>query len=159
MDESPDLTIGDVALRAGIATSAVRYYERIGLLPEPRRCSGQRRYDAQILGKLGFISVAQSAGFTLGEIRELIEGVDGNAGMGESIRSLSSRKLEEVERVLEQTRAMKGWLEVAQECGCATPAECALFQADGTEAVDAGLSLPVVRAGRVDCRRPAADGK
>ena len=139
MDDLPELTIGEVARRAGVATSSIRYYERIGLLPTPERVHGQRRYDADVLGKLGFIGVAQSAGFKLAEIKELIGGVDSTAGMGEQMRTLSTRKLGEVEALLERTRAMKGWLEVAQQCGCATPAECALFDApeevlDQTEA-------------------------
>src|SRR3954449_5694732 len=117
MAEFPEMTIGEVARRAGIATSSVRYYERIGLLPKPERLHGQRRYDTEVLGKLGFIGVAQSAGFKLAEIKELMEGVDSAAGMGDQIRSLSSRKLDEVEALLERTKAMKGWLEVAQECG------------------------------------------
>jgi MerR family transcriptional regulator, redox-sensitive transcriptional activator SoxR len=145
MDEPAELTIGEVARRAGLATSSIRYYERIGLLPEPNRLSGQRRYDAAVLGKLGFISVAQGAGFKLREIKALIEGVDGPDGMAEQIRTLSSRKLGEVEALLERTRAMKGWLEVAQQCGCATPEECALFPAPG--------ELPMVRVDGSDCRR------
>jgi hypothetical protein len=51
---------------------------------------------------------------------------------------------------------MKGWLEVAQECGCATPADCALFPAPGEEPADGDLALRVVRAGGKDCRRPPA---
>jgi MerR family transcriptional regulator, redox-sensitive transcriptional activator SoxR len=149
----PELTIGEVARRAGVATSSIRYYERIGLLPEPDREGGQRRYDPDVLGKLGFIGVAQSAGFKLREIKELVEGVDGADGLGEQMRSLSSRKLGEIEALLERTRAMKGWLEVAKECGCATPAECALFPAPGEELPDADLALRVVRVGGKDCRR------
>jgi len=156
MDEFPDLTIGEVARRAGVATSSIRYYERIGLLPKPDRSGGQRRYDADVLGKLGFIGVAQSAGFKLREIKELIEGVDGANGLGEPMRSLSSQKLGEVEALLERTKAMKGWLEVAQECGCATPAECALFPAPGEEPAAADLALRVVRVRGKDCRRPSA---
>lgn len=156
MDGFPDLTIGEVARRAGVATSSIRYYERIGLLPEPDREGGQRRYDADVLGKLGFIGVAQSAGFKLREIKELIEGVDGANGLAEPMRSLSTQKLGEVEALLERTKAMKGWLEVAQECGCATPAECALFPAPGEEPVDADLALRVVRVGGKDCRRSPA---
>jgi MerR family transcriptional regulator, redox-sensitive transcriptional activator SoxR len=121
------MTIGEVARRTGVATSSIRYYERRGLLPEPARLHGQRRYDSAVLGRLGFIGVAQGAGFKLREIGELMEGVDSAAGMGEQMRSLSSKKLDEVEALLERTRAMKGWLEVAAECGCASPAECALF--------------------------------
>jgi len=127
MDESPEMTIGEVARRAGVASSSIRYYERRGLLPEPARVHGHRRYDSAVLGRLGFIGVAQGAGFKLREIKELMEGVDSAAGMGEQMRSLSSKKLDEVEALLQRTRAMKGWLEVAAECGCASPAECALF--------------------------------
>jgi MerR family redox-sensitive transcriptional activator SoxR len=156
MDEFPELTIGEVARRAGVATSSIRYYERIGLLPQPERSYGQRRYDADVLGKLGFIGVAQSAGFKLREIKELIDGVDAASGMGEQMRSLSSRKLDEVEALLERTKAMKGWLEAAKECGCATPAECALFPAAGEQTPDAELPLRVVRVEGMDCRRPLA---
>src|ERR671922_516254 len=151
----PELTIGEVARRAGVAASSIRYYERIGLLPEPDRIGGQRRYDADVLGKLGFIGVAQSAGFKLREIKELIDGVDGANGLGEQMRSLSSQKLSEVEALLERTKAMKGWLEVAQECGCATPAECALFPAPGDGPGDPDLALRLVRVEGKDCRRPA----
>ncbi|MEO8091365.1 MAG: MerR family transcriptional regulator [bacterium] len=157
MDGFPELTIGEVAQRAGVATSSIRYYERIGLLPEPDRLGGQRRYEAEVLGKLGFIGVAKSAGFKLREIKELVNGVDGANGLGEPMRSLSSQKLGEVEALLERTKAIKGWLEVAKECGCATPAECALFPAAGEDPQGADLTLPVVRVGGKDCRRPSAD--
>ena len=147
------MTIGEVARRAGVATSSIRYYERVGLLPEPERSHGQRRYDSDVLGKLGFIGVAQSAGFKLREIKELIDGVDSADGMGEQMRSLSSQKLDEVEALLEHTRAMKGWLEVAKECGCASPSECALFPAAGDEPLSPS-ALRLVRVDGSDCRRP-----
>jgi MerR family transcriptional regulator, redox-sensitive transcriptional activator SoxR len=156
MLELPELTIGEVARRAGVATSSIRYYERVGLLPEPERLHGQRRYDTDVLGKLGFIGVAQSAGFKLSEIKELIDGVDSAQGMGEQMRSLSSRKLDEVEVLLEHTKAVKGWLEVAKVCGCATPAECALFAAPGAESSNTDLALRLVRVDATDCRRPRA---
>lgn len=156
MPELPELTIGEVARRAGVATSSIRYYERVGLLPEPERSHGQRRYDTDVLGKLGFIGVAQSAGFKLREIKELIDGVDSADGMGEQMRSLSSQKLDEVEALLEHTKAMKGWLEVAKECGCASPTECALFDAPGAESSNTDLALRLVRVDALDCRRPPA---
>jgi DNA-binding transcriptional MerR regulator len=154
VDGFPELTIGEAARRAGVSASSIRYYERIGLLPQPERWHGQRRYDADVLGKLGFIGVAQSAGFKLGEIKALIDGVDGANGMSEQMRSLSSRKLDEVEALLMRTKAMKGWLEAAKECGCATPAECALFPAPGEQPPDAESPLRVVRVEGKDCRRP-----
>src|SRR5215203_2359679 len=71
MPDSP-LTIGQVARQAGLATSAIRYYESIGLLPEPERLSGQRRYAPDVLRRLGAIDVAKQAGFTLEETRALL---------------------------------------------------------------------------------------
>jgi MerR family redox-sensitive transcriptional activator SoxR len=153
MDELQELTIGEVARRAGVATSSIRYYERIGLLPQPGRVHGQRRYDPDVLGKLGFIGVAQTAGFKLREIKELMVGVDGGSGMSEQMRSLSTRKLEEVEALLERTQAMKGWLEVAKECGCVTPEECTLFPAPGDQPPGPEPSLRLVRVEGTDCRR------
>jgi MerR family transcriptional regulator, redox-sensitive transcriptional activator SoxR len=150
MEELPELTIGEVARRAGVATSQVRYYERIELLPRPERVSGQRRYRPEVLGKLGFIGMAQNAGFKLAEIKELIEGVGSRSGMAEQMRALSAKKLDEVEALLERTKAMKGWLEVATECGCASPAECALFP-DGP--ADPELALELVTVAGKDCRR------
>jgi MerR family redox-sensitive transcriptional activator SoxR len=158
LDEFPELTIGEVARRAGVATSSIRYYERIDLLPPPERVGGQRRYRTDVLGKLGFIGVAQSAGFKLAEIKELIDGVESANGMSAQMRTLSTAKLDEVEALLERTKAMKGWLEVARECGCASPAECALFPAPGEEAGDPDLALTLVQVEGSDCRRPAAGG-
>jgi len=152
MDAFPELTIGEVARRAGVATSSIRYYERIGLLAPPERVHGQRRYDPEVLGKLGFIGVAQGAGFKLREIKELMQGVDSADGMGEQMRSLSSRKLDEVESLLERTRAIKGWLEVAKECGCASPSECALFPGAGDEPLS-DSALRLVQVDGSDCRR------
>jgi MerR family redox-sensitive transcriptional activator SoxR len=153
VDDWPQLAIGEVARRAGVATSAIRYYESIGLLPEPERESGQRRYDESVIGKLAFVGVAQSAGFTLDEIRELVEGVDDREGMAAPMRSLSARKLDEVEALLERTKAMKGWLEVAKECGCGSPSECALFPEPGEAPTGEDFALTLIRVKDGECRR------
>lgn len=104
-----------------------------------------------VLGRLAFIGIAQSAGFKLAEIKELVGGIDDGESLSGHIRTLSMRKLDEVEALLERTRAMKGWLEVAQQCGCATPEECALFPTPGDEP----FSLALVQVEGRDCRRPA----
>jgi MerR family transcriptional regulator, redox-sensitive transcriptional activator SoxR len=150
VDDFPELTIGQVADRAGIAPSAIRYYESLGLLPEPDRLGGQRRYDERAVGRLAFIAVAQNAGFKLREIGELIDGIDASGGMAGSMRALSDRKLPEVELLLQRTQAMKGWLEVARECGCSSPDECGLFP---DEATGGSEPLSVVKVERGDCRR------
>jgi MerR family redox-sensitive transcriptional activator SoxR len=155
VDDWPELTIGEVARNAGVATSSIRFYESIGLLPKPARLHGQRRYGTDVLGRLAFIGVAQSAGFKLAEIKDLVDGVDGANGMAGQMRSLSSRKLEEVEALLEHTKAMKGWLEVAKDCGCQAPDECALFPPAGETSVDTDLALTVLHVKNGDCRRPS----
>ncbi len=63
------LSIGEVAARSGVATSALRFYEREGLLHSARSASGQRRYDREVLRRVAFIRVAQRVGLTLADIR------------------------------------------------------------------------------------------
>src|SRR5438093_814631 len=66
------LTIGAVAERTGVATSALRYYDREGLLPSTRTDGGQRRFHREVLRRVAFIRVAQTVGLTLDEIREAL---------------------------------------------------------------------------------------
>ena len=151
--DSSEMTIGQVAEKAAVATSSIRYYESIGLLPVPERLHGQRRYGSEVLGRLAFIGVAQSAGFKLREIKQLVDEVDVGDGMADQMRALSRKKLEEVAALLERTKARKGWLEVAKECGCQTPDECALFPGPGEEPVDPDFALRLVHVTGADCRR------
>jgi len=69
----PLFTIGEVAERAHVATSAIRYYERLGLLVADARTSGQRRYRAATLRKLVFIGMLQDAGLALDDITGVLE--------------------------------------------------------------------------------------
>jgi MerR family transcriptional regulator, redox-sensitive transcriptional activator SoxR len=116
------LLIGELAEKAGVATSAIRYYESIGLLPEPYRVSGQRRYGEETLKRLEFIAAAQHAGFTLREITELSGDFD--------VRALAQRKLPEVQAELKLARERKKWLDAAATCDCASPDECTLFEGE-----------------------------
>ena len=75
------LTIGEVARRAGVRASAIRYYEEAGLLEEPERVGGKRRYDEEALRRLALIGGAKRAGFTLGEIRTLLHGFPAGTGL------------------------------------------------------------------------------
>jgi len=72
----PLLTIGEVAERAGVATSAVRYYERRGLLEADARVSGQRRYRTETLRRLVFIGMLQDGGLSLDDIAGIIGASD-----------------------------------------------------------------------------------
>jgi MerR family redox-sensitive transcriptional activator SoxR len=124
---SDTLSIGEVAARAGVRTSSIRYYESVGVLPEPERAAGQRRYTTEVLDRLRFVDVAQRAGFSLAEIRELLEGADSGRASA-SLQALAQRRLPDVQALIARAEAMRGWLEAAAECECPSLASCALFE-------------------------------
>jgi MerR family redox-sensitive transcriptional activator SoxR len=118
------LTIGQVAKRAGLNTSAIRFYEAEGLLPEPARVGGQRRYREDTLVRLGVIDVAKRAGFSLDDIRVLL-GAGGPAH--EQLQRLARRKLPEVDELIARAQRVRSWLEAAIGCDCETLDVCELF--------------------------------
>lgn len=121
------LSIGEVADRAGIAVSAIRYYERNGLLPEAERVSGQRRFTDETMQRLGIIDVAKQAGFSLDEVRVLLTSIDEGAPAHVQLQALAARKLPEVDALIERAQRMRGWLSTASACGCESLDSCALF--------------------------------
>ncbi len=118
-------SIGEIARRAGVAASAIRYYERIGLLPPPARVSGKRRYDLSILGTLALIWAAQAAGFSLVEIDALLYGFPADMPPGERWLSFADRKIAELEAAIEQAHRQKAFLETVRDCHCPTLDHCA----------------------------------
>jgi MerR family redox-sensitive transcriptional activator SoxR len=148
--EAPLLTIGQVAERAGLRTSHIRFYERVGVLPEPERVSGQRRYREEVLHRLSIIDVAQRAGLTLAEIRPLTGPGNRSAGASRHIRELAEAKLPHIDALINRAQAVKHWLQVAQSCDCASVDVCGLF-VDPTlmpPAGDVELDIHQVRARR-----------
>jgi MerR family redox-sensitive transcriptional activator SoxR len=121
------LTIGEVARRAGLRTSALRYYEQMGLIPPPRRVSGQRRYAVDVLPRLALIAGAQRVGFTVAEMRTLFAGLSPETTPSERWRPLAERKLAEVEALLERAEGMKWLLEASLRCGCVRLENCVLL--------------------------------
>jgi MerR family transcriptional regulator, redox-sensitive transcriptional activator SoxR len=122
-----ELFIGEVARRAGIRPSAIRYYESIGLLPEPERISGRRRYPAEIVRTLSIIGAAQRAGLSLDDVRELLVSSDADGGVSERLRTIAQRRLPEIDALIERARLVRGWLEAAADCRCPTLEDCPLF--------------------------------
>jgi MerR family redox-sensitive transcriptional activator SoxR len=121
----PPLTISEVARQIGLQPSAIRYYERIGLLPAAQRVSGQRRYDTTVLYRLAVIQRARQSGFTLGEIRRLFVGFRGTTRAAERWKELSRRKLEELDDLMDGIRTMQGLLRrMIQNCRCETLDQC-----------------------------------
>ena len=137
------MRIGDVARQAGVRVSLIRYYEEVGLLPEPERVSGQRRYDGSVLRRLAVIDVAQRAGLSLEEIRELVE--HGKDPMSDRLRELAARRLPGIDALIERAQRVRSWLAAAQSCGCQAIHECELFH--DAAAPSAGPVEPGLRRG------------
>ncbi len=125
------MTIGEVARRAGVRPSTLRYYERVGLLPVPGRENGRRRYDGGVLGevldRLAVVGVAQQAGFTIAEIRTPLDGFSEDTPPSERWRVLAGDKLPEVEALIGRARGMKRLLERGLECECLRIEDCELL--------------------------------
>lgn len=119
-----ELTISEVAKRAGIRASAIRYYESVKLLPPPQRSSGRRRYNSEILRQLAFIQVAQAAGFSLAEIQTFMNELDGNAPLSERWQSLAQHKLAEVDALMRKVQGMQMILQNGLNCSCTNLEEC-----------------------------------
>ena len=122
------LLIGDVARASGKAPSAIRYYESIGLLPEPERMSGRRRYPAEVVRSIAVIDTAQRAGLTLDDIRLLLRASaeDGNAV--EQLREVAERRLPVLRESIARAELVREWLEQAADCCCPTLETCPLFE-------------------------------
>jgi MerR family redox-sensitive transcriptional activator SoxR len=119
-----ELTIGAVARRSGLRPSALRYYERLGLLDAPARAGRFRRYDATVFARLGVIRLAQQAGFTMAEIAELLHGFAPDTPPAARWRAFAERKLTEVDAQIRRAEEMRRLLEESLRCGCVTLEEC-----------------------------------
>jgi MerR family redox-sensitive transcriptional activator SoxR len=124
------LTIGELARRAGRRTSSIRYYEEIGLLPEPVRVGGQRRYPPGTARTLAAIAAAQRAGLSLQEIAAVLGATPGEHDAIEEFRRVAAAKLPQATAAIERATAARDWLEHAAACQCLTLQECALFEDD-----------------------------
>jgi MerR family redox-sensitive transcriptional activator SoxR len=121
-----ELTIGEVARRAGLRASAVRYYEDAGILPPAARVSGQRRYDETVLARLAVIRLAQEVGFSVAEIRALVDGFDTAGVASERWQEMARHKLPDVDALMQRAERMKLLLETSLACGCLTLDACQL---------------------------------
>jgi MerR family redox-sensitive transcriptional activator SoxR len=122
-----ELTIGEVAQRAGVATSALRFYEREGLIVSVRTDGGQRRYERDVLRRIAFIRAAQRVGLSLDDIRTSLASLPQQrtptandwARLSRSWRPLLDERIAELERVRDNLSNCIG-------CGCLSLKTCAL---------------------------------
>lgn len=120
-----------VARLADVNLDTVRYYERRGLLPEPRRtASGYRRYEAEHVAHIRFIKRAQNLGFSLEEIRELLE-LRADPGTGDEIRQITAQKVREIDaKIHDLQRIREKLIELSAACGHADAAHhCVVLDA------------------------------
>jgi MerR family redox-sensitive transcriptional activator SoxR len=119
------MLIGDLARRAGVRPSAIRYYEGVGLLAPPARQSGRRVYDTAAVTQLQVISAARALGFGIREIRTLIQG---GRSVTDRWRALARRKLPELESLIGRATRMKRLLEAGLNCSCVRMEDCLLHE-------------------------------
>jgi MerR family redox-sensitive transcriptional activator SoxR len=134
------LTIGEVAARTGLATSALRFYEREGLLESVRSEGGQRRYPREALRRIAFVRVAQSVGLDLGEIASMLAALPRGrtpnkadwTRLSRGWRPMLDERITSLERLRDQLSDCIG-------CGCLSLKACALYNpADRAAALGAG---------------------
>lgn len=112
------LSIGEVARAAGLATSAIRYYDEIGIVVPVTREGGKRRYDNEAVGRINFIRRSQVAGFSLEDIARILDDTNG------AWRGLVRAKRDELAERRAQLDELITMLDEIGECGCSAVAEC-----------------------------------
>ncbi len=143
MDDA-HLTIGDVARRAGVTTSRVRYYERRGLLPADARRSGQRRYRTESLRRLVFIGMLQDAGLSLDDIAGILD-----ARTVAEWKAIGRRRAEALDAEIDRLERARTYLQGALLCRFDHPAtDCRIMGAE----IDRRLDLPEAREGPARAR-------
>jgi len=118
------MKIGQLARATGLRPSAIRYYERLGLLPRPYRASGQRRYPGDARNRVLLIRFARDMSFTLGEIKLFLNGLREAAPVGSRWKKLARRKIKEVDASIKRARCLKSLLKHLLQCQCASMRVC-----------------------------------
>lgn len=121
------MTIGDLAAKAGVAASSVRYWERIGILPEPARISGQRRYSEDDIHRLAVLRLARTCGFHLDEIRHLIHGFSPKTPAFRRWQLLATKKKVELNKQIARLRAMRRIVDRVSDCRCVDLSHCGVL--------------------------------
>jgi MerR family transcriptional regulator, redox-sensitive transcriptional activator SoxR len=122
--DAPLLSIGDVAARAGVRTSTLRYYEAEGLIVSDERVGGRRRYRTSAVEQLAVIRFCQTLGFSLAEIRDILARPRGQAQKARW-RELADAKIADLDGVVRQATAMTAILRTSRDCACLDVQECA----------------------------------
>src|SRR5689334_1057385 len=112
------MKIGELGARANVKASAIRYYEKLGILEAPHRISGQRRYPIDALNRVLLIRFASEMDFTLAEIKIFLAGLRDSAPVGPRWKKLAHTKIKEVNNSIKRSRQLKSLLEHLLRCDC-----------------------------------------
>jgi MerR family redox-sensitive transcriptional activator SoxR len=118
------MKIGELAGRTGLNASAIRYYEKVGLLGVPQRIARQRRYPDEAIHRVLLIRFASEMGFTLSEIKVFLDGLRENAPVGPRWKKLANRKIKEVKQTIERSLRLKSLFEHLLRCQCVSLQVC-----------------------------------
>lgn len=120
------MRIGEVARQVGVATSAIRFYEEAGLLPEPdRTSSGYRDYDSSVVDRLAFIRAGQAVGLTLSELSDVLKIRDGGEPPCRHVAELIDVRIGDIDDRIKDLRRLRGDLaELAVKAADFDPDEC-----------------------------------
>jgi DNA-binding transcriptional MerR regulator len=123
-------SIGGLAREAGCKVQTIRYYEQVGLMPEPARTSGnQRRYDRRHVARLAFIRHSRQLGFPLEAVRDLLSLADNPRQSCEAADVIARAQLDEVKRRIARLRALQGELErMIEQCRHGEISECRVIE-------------------------------
>jgi DNA-binding transcriptional MerR regulator len=124
------LTIGELARQAGVAPSALRYYEKAGLLPSPARTSNRRQYDQAALGRIRIILLARDAGFSIRETRTFLNGFPVGTRPALRWRAMARRKIAELDELTARLGQMRSLLDASFNCECRRLEDCERLLAD-----------------------------
>lgn len=121
------LTIGEVAARTGVATSALRFYEDEGLLAPERTAAGHRRYPRELLRRVSFIRAAQEVGITLSEVRAALACLpEERTPTREDWARLSAGWRERLDQRIAALEGLRDRLDGCIGCGCLSLERCAI---------------------------------
>ena len=142
-----EITIGELSERSGVATSAIRYYEELGLVSSRRTAGNQRRYERAMLRRLAFIRTAQRVGLTLEEIEAALATLPSNRTPTKADWTRLSRGWRpRLDAQIQQLERLRDTLDSCIGCGCLSLRRCALSN-PGDEASERGPG-PVFLEGR-----------
>lgn len=133
------MKIGEVARQVGVATSAIRFYEEAGLLPEPARTpSGYREYEPSVIDRLAFIRAGQAVGLTLAQLKEVLRIRDRGQAPCQHVSELIDVRLREIDERMEELRRLRRELSDLAETAvdfdpalCSPDAVCQILAGNG----------------------------